>query len=390
MRSHLSLWWAIVGVSWATMGIDSGFAADLPTNNNPHRQIRFSSADEAEQRRQQLVELIWRGGLPLDRQPAVETNVGPTEVGDHLARLDATLFKQVDRLEIDVRGMISLAYLLHPRQTSDKSRLAIVHEGHAPRDRPLHDGIDATVQYFLQQGFNVCILQMPLYGWNSDETMVLTDSSASDAAEATEVSVKRHDEMFDVFSAHGLPAAEAMQLFLEPVVMAVNYWIKTTNSHDITLIGLSGGAWTTHMCAAMDPRIRLSIPVAGSYPLYLRNINPDWVGDREQYFLLSIEHIVEGSADIRRGSSHDVTVHSCPRRLLSCARYRSAGRTPSRRSPQLDPSLAVASLEAGIVFERGQFDIGGIGGSVQADERMFQNVCHAPECGPLNSAPLDS
>ena len=42
---------------------------------------------------------------------------------------------------------------------------------------------------------------------------------------------------------------------------------------------------TTHMAAALDTRIRLSFPVAGSYPLYLRNKDRGSVGDSEQYFI---------------------------------------------------------------------------------------------------------
>src|SRR5438445_13772028 len=34
--------------------------------------------------------------------------------------------------------------------------------------------------------------------------------------------------------------------------------------------GISGGGWTTHLYAALDPRIKESFPVAGSLPSYLR------------------------------------------------------------------------------------------------------------------------
>lgn len=47
------------------------------------------------------------------------------------------------------------------------------------------------------------------------------------------------------------------------------------------MIGLSGGGWTTTLYAAVDTRVKLSVPVAGSLPLYLR-----WggsVGDTEQF-----------------------------------------------------------------------------------------------------------
>jgi hypothetical protein len=47
---------------------------------------------------------------------------------------------------------------------------------------------------------------------------------------------------------------------------------------------LSGGGWTTHIAAAVDVRITMSIPTAGSYPLYLREVlGGGTKGDAEQY-----------------------------------------------------------------------------------------------------------
>ena len=48
------------------------------------------------------------------------------------------------------------------------------------------------------------------------------------------------------------------------------------------MIGISGGGWTTTLCAAIDTRIQHSYPVAGSLPLFLRSeCSRDW-GDYEQ------------------------------------------------------------------------------------------------------------
>ena len=41
------------------------------------------------------------------------------------------------------------------------------------------------------------------------------------------------------------------------------------------MIGLSGGGWTTAVAAAIDTRIKLSIPVAGSAPLYIMESQPE-------------------------------------------------------------------------------------------------------------------
>jgi PhoPQ-activated pathogenicity-related protein len=39
----------------------------------------------------------------------------------------------------------------------------------------------------------------------------------------------------------------------------------------IVMAGLSGGGWTTTISAAIDPRITLSMPIAGSMPKVSQN-----------------------------------------------------------------------------------------------------------------------
>lgn len=47
--------------------------------------------------------------------------------------------------------------------------------------------------------------------------------------------------------------------------MVINYARKLGYKH-VIMAGLSGGGWTTTVAAALDPRISLSMPVAGSVP----------------------------------------------------------------------------------------------------------------------------
>lgn len=281
LASILALAWllAMLPMPLVTVGAETDL---LPTNDRPELQIRFTNPEQAQQRRRRLIEFIWPDGLPLEQLPKIRQNIGLASTGDDLERLDPQRFNQVDRLEADVDGMVSVAYLLHPRSTGSRQRLVIVHEGHAPRGRQLQDGIDDAVHYFLSQGCFVCIMQMPLYGWNDDDTLLLTAGAEASSGQPSEAPVERHDDIFDAFTAHGRREVEAMHVFLEPVVAAINHWCARTDSDDIVMIGLSGGGWTTHMMAAVDTRIDWSIPVAGSFPLYLRNRDPGSVGDREQ------------------------------------------------------------------------------------------------------------
>ena len=80
-----------------------------------------------------------------------------------------------------------------------------------------------------------------------------------------------------------------IRYFLEPTLISLNYAQNRERSRSnqfpnyrrFHMIGLSGGGWTTTVCAALDPRITLSFPVAGTMPLYLRSGGS--IGDREQF-----------------------------------------------------------------------------------------------------------
>ena len=56
-------------------------------------------------------------------------------------------------------------------------------------------------------------------------------------------------------------------MWVEPVIVGVNYGLSEFGYGDVNMVGISGGGYTTHMCAAIDARIKLSFPTAGSLPL---------------------------------------------------------------------------------------------------------------------------
>ena len=73
-----------------------------------------------------------------------------------------------------------------------------------------------------------------------------------------------------------------IKYFIEPVIVSINYLRNNFDYSSISMVGISGGGWTTTLAAAVDTRITKSFPVAGSYPIYLRsNSSRDW-GDYEQ------------------------------------------------------------------------------------------------------------
>jgi pimeloyl-ACP methyl ester carboxylesterase len=66
-----------------------------------------------------------------------------------------------------------------------------------------------------------------------------------------------------LFSSYG---NTAMSYFFEPAVQAMNYWDANNSFSRYDMVGLSGGGWTTAILPALDLRIKISIPVAGSWP----------------------------------------------------------------------------------------------------------------------------
>ena len=82
---------------------------------------------------------------------------------------------------------------------------------------------------------------------------------------------------------HALPLDHSY--FIEPVVLSINHALALGyDPHRIYLMGKSGGGWTTTLAAAVDPRITVSFPIAGSVPLDIKvgRWRAHDVGDYEQ------------------------------------------------------------------------------------------------------------
>ena len=230
-----------------------------PTNDNPASHIRFRTASEAEAHRERLIRFIWPGGLPTNTMPSVSVNVG---FNPDLAVIVPSRVSRVDRLVADVNGLESIAYLLTPTNAAHANRLVIVHQGHAgPPADTLGYGVGDTANALLAAGYSVVTVEMPLCGWNADVTAVVGGRNVTIPNRGS----TGHDDMFNATYLPALGGAgEVLRLFLEPTVQAVNHFQHARpDMKDATMIGLSGGGWTTAMVAAIDTRITLSIPVAG-------------------------------------------------------------------------------------------------------------------------------
>lgn len=142
--------------------------------------------------------------------------------------------------------------------TARGDTVVFYHNGHETNKcTPNYDGV---VDHFNQLGYDVFEFFMPLYGCNGN----------------TPYETSSHHEWFEQWELKGdFP----LRFFIEPVILSVNYAVNVMGYKHVVLVGLSGGGWTTTVTAAVDPRIKLSIPIAGSVPKWPTTLYPNFVPD---------------------------------------------------------------------------------------------------------------
>jgi hypothetical protein len=118
-----------------------------------------------------------------------------------------------------------------------------------------------TVADFLNQlGYDVMELFMPLHGCNRDNPQYDNPTS------------------HNWFAQWEVKGDFPIRYFIEPVILTINYAVKLGYKH-IIMAGLSGGGWSTTVAAAIDPRISLSMQIAGSIPRFGTPLYPAVVPD---------------------------------------------------------------------------------------------------------------
>lgn len=241
--------------------------------------IRFRTLAETEARRELLVHAIWPDGLPVKLPARIKIDQGVPE----LASLRTENFSSATLLDVDVSELDFHARVFMLRPAGDKTitRLAVVQGGHMPEgaENYLSAGLSDTVNQLLRDGYLVSVVQMPLVGWNNDKDCMLNGTKFTFDKRGT----AGHNELFE--KVEPVLKAGTMRFFLEPVTQAINAMRADYPSAQQTMmIGLSGGGWTTHLYAAVDPRVDLSFAVAGALPLYARPFSRGSRGDAEQEY----------------------------------------------------------------------------------------------------------
>jgi autotransporter-associated beta strand protein len=237
---------------------------DMPPNLigwDSNSEIHIHSAAQADAVRQNIVNYLWNGrGLPTAAASTVSS--GNLASYSDVSLLNSTYISSVEKWQANMDfGYSTSMYLLHPAVTnSNTQRLAIVHHGHVGMSNRYCDGIGTLTDHLLQNGFTVLEMEMPLTGWNSQTSFNLPSGTQN---------LSSHNAM--VSSLEGQNGS-SLRFFLEPVVQGINKFVQSNpNYTDVSMFGISGGGWTTTLASAIDPRIKVNVPVAGSLPLTIRD-----------------------------------------------------------------------------------------------------------------------
>ena len=251
------------------------FAVDCYTQIDPYywtidvpSQIHITTDAEVKRIRNDIIRYIWpETGWPKHLPTAVirlskenPDDCNSIKPPDWISTIGSDNLDQVDRIDIQMDyGLHSYVYHLHPKRKIN--RLLIFQMGHS--SDILTAGGRETIRYFLDAGFSILTFWMPLFGENTRTAQDVPGHGTYTFSSGT----AGHDVMSSVLENS---KGSFIRFFIEPVIVALNYADAHFDYGDINMAGISGGGWTTHLCAALDTRIKLSFPVAGALPLYLR------------------------------------------------------------------------------------------------------------------------
>ena len=59
-------------------------------------------------------------------------------------------------------------------------------------------------------------------------------------------------------------------------MLTTNYLLDELGYEEVSMTGKSGGGWTTTLAAALDPRLLVTIPDAGSIPMTFNHTSWDY------------------------------------------------------------------------------------------------------------------
>ena len=225
--------------------------------------IKIDAKSDIDEKRKFLTEFFWGIGTIqriIDKSPLpdVESDISDSRYSNFQN------LKRIDMLVVEMEyGINSISYLFIPEQSNEK--LIIYHQGHGG-DFIL--GKD-TIQFFLNRNFTVLAMSMPLVGMNNQPVVEIDRFG--------EIQLTSHEQLRLLEANNFNP----MKLFIDPIQNNLTFLGKEYDFKQYSMIGLSGGGWTTVVYSAIDDRISNSFSISSSIPFYLRVDERD-ITDYEQ------------------------------------------------------------------------------------------------------------
>ena len=230
--------------------------------------ISFNTISDIQNTRELLNQYIWN-------EPYLPNNLVSVHNYDIEDNISSKLnnLERIDSFTIEMNyEMNSIAYLFLAQDSKDK--LIIYHQGHNAVslngfDNHSFDQDIPLIQNFLDRNYSVLIFSMPGKGMNNEP--IITHEKFG----TLKLNSHNHFEFIEDSDFHPI------RFFIEPVVLTLNQIENDYEFKKFSMIGLSGGGWTTLIVSAIDDRIQESFSIAGSFPIWLRSDTRDY-GDYEQ------------------------------------------------------------------------------------------------------------
>jgi len=220
--------------------------------------IKINSKNDILDKRKNLINFIWKNTIPYSSSISIDKNIKDDRY-QNLSNL-----KSINKLNIEMNYKInSISYLFLPENSNNE--LVIYHQGHSG---DFISGND-TIAFFINEGYSVLALSMPLLGMNNQPII--------DLNEFGKMKFTNHRHLHLLESSDFSP----VKFFVEPIGVSLNYLDENFNFNAYHMLGISGGGWTTILFSALDDRISQSYSVAGSFPMFMRSDSKN-IGDYEQ------------------------------------------------------------------------------------------------------------
>lgn len=221
--------------------------------------IDINSINDLDDKRSFLINYIWNNDNLSQKIPDnIEKKIIDNQFSD-INNLD-----KITELEIiSEYGINSISYLFIPQQSNNK--LVIYHQGHSG---DFSKGIN-VIEKLVSAEYSVLAFSMPLTGKNNQPII--------EHEKFGKIKLNSHNHLELLKSDDFNP----IKLFLEPINVSLNYVDFNFDFDSYSMIGISGGGWTTILYSAIDERISKSFSIAGSYPFFLRSDVKNF-GDYEQ------------------------------------------------------------------------------------------------------------